>query len=286
MSRSARSEQDVTAEDRLARLPIWRAVPDIVRLDCGRTNVNYLVTSAGEKYFARVADDLPHHAIVRAHEIRCAEAAAALGVAPEVVHAGDGTLVTRFIEGATLRQGEPISPKMRQRIARLLARTHEGRLPPDMPDVNPVAFSRFYLARLPREALPDPDRRRIESILAAAPAGRRTSLIHTDLIPENFIDDGERLWLVDWEYAGLGDPATDLANVAMNFSFDGAARRESVAIHGGVALEDVEALAEAVIAREALWCLTQIHAGGYRGDLAAYARLCLGRLGIAHAGPA
>lgn len=274
-----------TAEDRLATLPIWRDPPEIERLACGRTNVNYLVRCRGETFFARVAEDLAHHAIVRTHEIRCAMLAAELGVAPPVVHAGGGALVTRFVEGRTLKQGEAISPKMLERIARLLARTHEGRLPPEMPDVNPVAFSRFYLSHLPPTALGEGDRRRIESILAVAPAGRRSALIHTDLIPENFIDDGERLWLVDWEYAGLGDPATDLANLAMNFALDDRSRREAVAIHGGVALGEVEALRDAVIAREALWCLTQIQAAGYRGDLAAYARLCLGRLGIDHAGP-
>jgi thiamine kinase-like enzyme len=273
------------AEDRLARLPIWPAVPDVERLESGRTNVNYRVRCAGEKYFARVAADLPHHSIVRAHEIRCAECAAALGVAPAVVFAGDGVLITRFIEGATLRQGDAAAPAMVERIVRLLALVHEGRLPPGMPDVNPVGFSRAYLARLRPGILGEEDRHRIESILTAAPKGRQISLIHTDLIPENIIDDGERLWLVDWEYAGLGDPATDLANLAMNFALDAQGCREAVAIHGGVSVEAVEALKDAVVVREALWCLTQIAAAGYRGDLATYSRLCLGRLGIEHAAP-
>ncbi len=271
-----------TAEDRLASLPFWRAVPDIERLACGRTNVNYRVHCAGEEYFARVADDLPCHAIVRSHEARCAARAAELGVAPAIVFAGDGMLITRFIEGKTLQQGDPVAPAMAGRIVRLLARTHEGRLPADMPDVNPVAVSRFYLARLAPGLLSEGDRREIEAILAAAAQGRRMSLIHTDLIPENLIDDGDRLWLIDWEYAGLGDPATDLANLAMNFALDEWARRDAAAIHGGVSFEEAEALKDAVVVREALWCLTQIQAAGYRGDLAAYARLCLGRLGIEH----
>jgi thiamine kinase-like enzyme len=278
-----RPNEGLTAEDRLARLPIWRAVPDIEQLTCGRTNVNYLVHCAGEKYFARVAGDLPYHAIVRFHEARCAARAAELGVAPAIVFAGDGMLITRFIDGKTLQQVDPVARATVERIVRLLARTHEGRLPQNMPDVNPVAFSRFYLAQLAQDMLHERDRRRIESILAAAPLGRRIALIHTDLIPENLIDDGDRLWLIDWEYAGLGDPATDLANLAMNFALGVRDRRDAAAIHGGVSFEEAEALRDAVVVREALWCLTQIQAAGYRGDLAAYARLCLARLGIEHA---
>jgi thiamine kinase-like enzyme len=43
---------------------------------------------------------------------------------------------------------------------------------------------------------------------------------HNDLLSANFIDDGERLWIVDWEYAGMGDPYFDLANFAANHELD------------------------------------------------------------------
>ena len=275
---------DLTAEERLRRLPIWPAAPTVTRLSVGRTNINYRVDAGAQRFFARVAADLPHHGIVRSREALCASLAADLGVAPPVLHARDGVLVQRFMDGETLRQGEPISPARLDRIVDVLRRVHEGRLPADTPDANPVAWSRAYLARLAPGTLPPAQRARIDTILDAAPAGERRGLIHTDLIPENFIDDGRTIWLIDWEYAGLGDPATDLANLAMNFALDGAAFGRAVARHGGVDRATAEALKDAVVVREALWCLIQIQAEGIRGDLADYTRLCLSRLGVDPAG--
>lgn len=271
---------DLSAEERLRRLPIWPAAPTVTRLSVGRTNINYRVDAGGQRFFARVASDLPHHGIVRSREALCASLAADLGMAPPVVHARDGVLVQRFMDGETLRQGDTLPPARLDRIVDVLRRIHEGRLPADTPDVNPAAWSRTYLARLAPGTLPSAQRTRIEAILSAAPAGERRGLIHTDLIPENFIDDGSRMWLIDWEYAGLGDPATDLANLAMNFNLDDAALARAVAHYGGADRATVEGLKDAVVVREALWCLIQIQAEGVRGDLADYTRLCLGRLGI------
>ena len=99
---------DLSAEERLRRLPNWPAAPTVTRLSVGRTNINYRVDAGGERFFARVAADLPHHGIVRSREALCASLAADLGVAPPVLHARDGVLVQRFMDGETLRQGEPV----------------------------------------------------------------------------------------------------------------------------------------------------------------------------------
>ncbi len=274
----------LSPEERLRRLPIWSAAPTVTRLAVGRTNINYSVAAGGQRFFARVAADLPHHGIVRGREALCASLAADLGVAPPVVHAHDGVLVQRFMDGETLRQGDTLSSARLDRIVDVLRRIHEGRLPADTPDANPAAWSRAYLARLKPGVLPSAARARIEAILDASPKGALQGLIHTDLIPENFIDDGHRMWLIDWEYAGLGDPATDLANLGMNFALDEAVLARAVERHGGVDRATVDGLKDAVVVREALWCLIQIQAEGIRGDLADYTRLCLGRLGIDAAG--
>ena len=42
---------------------------------------------------------------------------------------------------------------------------------------------------------------------------------HNDLLAGNFIDDGRRLWLIDWDYAGFNSPLFDLANLASNYDF-------------------------------------------------------------------
>jgi len=43
---------------------------------------------------------------------------------------------------------------------------------------------------------------------------------HNDLLAGNFIGDGARVWIVDWEYAGMGDRYFDLANLSINSGFD------------------------------------------------------------------
>ncbi|MGE0272523.1 MAG: choline kinase, partial [Alphaproteobacteria bacterium] len=113
---------DLSAEERLRRLPIWPAAPTVTRLSVGRTNINYCVDAGGQRFFARVAADLPHHGIVRSREALCASLAADLGVAPPVVHARDGVLVQRFMDGETLRQGDALSPARLDRIVDVLRR--------------------------------------------------------------------------------------------------------------------------------------------------------------------
>ena len=58
----------------------------------------------------------------------------------------------------------------------------------------------------------------------ALPVARRRA-VHNDLLALNFIDDGERTWIVDWEYAGMGDAYFDLANFAVNNELDEAGER-------------------------------------------------------------
>lgn len=84
---------------------------------------------------------------------------------------------------------------------------------------------------------------------------------HNDLLPGNIIDDGDRLWLIDWEYAGLGTPLFDLAGLASNAGYDqGQVERLLHAYAGRVPVrDDVERVLfmQAVsLLRETLWSLT------------------------------
>ena len=90
------------AEAHLAGLPLWSGTPEFVPIEDGRTNCNFRVTDAKGTWFARVGVDLPHHFIFREHERRAALLASDLGVAPRIVYAENGALVTEFIEGRGL----------------------------------------------------------------------------------------------------------------------------------------------------------------------------------------
>lgn len=259
----------------LLELPLWSAPPRIVPIAEGRTNRNFAVHDGDRSYFARIGKDLPHHRIDRQVERRAVEMAATAGITPPVVYAGDGLLVTAYIEGTTLHTKD-IEDRHLVAMAALLARLH--RIQADrMPPFSPHVASLIYLDLLPDEAL-SIDRERMEKRLLAMPDSEPRCLVHGDLIPENFIETGEGLQLVDWEYAGQGVPETDLASVIANLDLD--ARRASVLLDAYGAHDEglLAAHREASVIREYLWCLVQARHGEDHGDLIDYAGLCRRRV--------
>ncbi len=262
---------------RIAALPIWQGRPEIEPVTAGRTNRNFTVRDGDRHCFARVGVEIPQHGISRAAERRCATLAAQAGIAPEVIFAEAGIMITALVAGETLDIAAAQDPRVMTRIADLLRRLHAIPRQDDLPDFCPVAVSQRYLSLLPDAALPV-RRGRIAACLALLPTLPAQCLIHADLIPENFIRDGDRLWLVDWEYAGNGVPATDLAMVISNFGLTNGAADAFLNAYGTADRNVVEGLRVAAIVREALWCLAQAEIGGMTGDLPQYTAICLGRL--------
>jgi thiamine kinase-like enzyme len=267
----------MTPEERIAVLPLWRGRPLIEPVTAGRTNRNFIVRDQGRRYFARVGADIPRHGISRAAELRCAMLAAKAAIAPEIVFADAGIMITAYAEGETLAIASGGAPAVLSRIADLLRTLHGIPAQGDLPNFCPLAAAQRYLAGLSDAELPMP-RRRIADCLSALPRLPAHCLVHGDLIPENFIRTDDRLLLVDWEYAGNGAAATDLAMVISNFDLDAAAARSVLRLYGPVDPEAVEAMRIAAIVREALWCLVQAQIGGTGGDLPEYTALCLQRL--------
>ena len=270
----------MTPEDRIRGLPIWPSPPEIFRLQAGRTNENFVVTCAGQRFFGRLGIDLPHHSITRRNEARMAALAADLGVAPAIRYARDGILVTDFIDGRPLEPDDLRNLETLRRTTDLLRKLHGEPAPGDSPVFELREVCRRYLGLIPPSELSSEHRQQIERTLAEIPAVPAAAAIHADLVPENLIDDGTRLWLVDWEYAGRGDPATDLAILAMNADFDSDEIAELVRRHGVVDIRAVQALRPATAVREALWTLVQMQTVGALGDLPDYSRRCFARLGI------
>jgi len=262
------------AADRLRALRVWPAAPRIQPCAGGRTNQNFRVEADGRVYFARVGVDLPHHFLTRDNEARSYRLAAEAGVAPRLVHAGDGILVTDFIEGRTLRHDEPAEDGHLLLIADALRRMHSAPIPTDLHAFDPAAICRGYLDGLAPTAMPPASRRRLEAVLDRAPVLKATSLIHADLIAENVIVQGDRAYIIDWEYAGRGDPAVDLAQVIVLFELDNRQARLLIERHGGADPATIAALRPVLAAREVLWCESQAHHVGIRGDLAEYRALC------------
>jgi thiamine kinase-like enzyme len=194
-------------------------------LSGGITNRNYLVTPADgrDRYVIRLAGNDTHLlGISREVEYAATVAAAGVGVGPEVVAfvRPEGYLVTRFIDGGPLPEAHAHASHNLARVARALRRFHDV---PAIPGLFiPLRIVEAYRAlavargvRIPPEYdLAATVGRRIELALLVAPVELRPC--HNDLLNANFIDDGDRIRIVDWEYAGMGDPFFDLGNFSIN----------------------------------------------------------------------
>ncbi len=194
-------------------------------LSGGITNRNFLITIAGDadRYVIRLAGNDTHLlGISREVEHAATVAAAGVGVGPEVAAfiRPEGYLVTRFIVGSPVSMEEVRGPAMLERVADSIRRVHGG---PAIPGLFvPLRVAEAYLALARSRGVPEPRGwaaahdagHRIERALVDA----RLPLLpcHNDLLNANFIDDGERIRIVDWEYAGMGDPFFDLGNFSIN----------------------------------------------------------------------
>ena len=197
----------------------------LTALSGGITNRNFLVTIAGadDRYVIRLAGNDTHLlGISREVEHAATVAAAGVGVGPEVTAfiRPEGYLVTRFIEGSPVSDEAVHQPKTLERVAASLRRIHDG---PPIPGLFvPLRIVEAYRALAAARGVPIPHKyelaaaigRRIELACLAAPLEPRPC--HNDLLNANFIDDGTRIRIVDWEYAGMGDPFFDLGNFSIN----------------------------------------------------------------------
>ena len=212
---------------RVRALPLWSGLVDPQPLEGGITNVNFHVVDGAEGYVVRLGDDIPVHHVMRFNEAAASRAAAEAGVSPEMVYAERGVLVVRFVEGRTLGEADLRSTAMLDRFVPLLHRVHwqvarAFRGPA-------LTFWPFHVLRDYGRTLEEgesrhradlPELLRIAEDLEAAVGRIALVFGHNDLLPGNILDDGERLWLIDWDYAGFGSPLFDLANLATNCGLD------------------------------------------------------------------
>jgi thiamine kinase-like enzyme len=275
---------------------IWPGVQARVDvLGGGITNHNFKVQLAEGSYVLRIAGrDTSLLGIDRSVEHEASLAAAAVGVGPDVVAfvQPEGYLVTRFIEGpivpvAQMREAESI-----RRVAQALRAVHRG---PSLSgrfisfrvveDYRTTVFSRggevpSSYARARQIA------RRVER--ARGPFPERPC--HNDLLNANFIDDGERIRIVDWEYAGMGDVFFDLANFSMNHGFEREERQSLLAAYFGAVRADDERALELMLFmsdfREAMWAVVQGVVSELDFDFGGYAAEHFERMEATAAAPA
>lgn len=195
----------------------------------GLTN---LVFKAGD-FCLRIPGKGTEEYINRANEAVAAREAAKAGVSPEVLHVDHGVMVTRFIAGA-----ETMSPEKFRTRAGSPARAGKAfRTLHGSGAVFPFRFELFamiddYLKVLSTKDVALPagyydvvrESETVRAALAAHPLP--LAACHCDPLCENFLDTGERMWIVDWEYSGMNDPLWDLGDLSVEGQFDNAQDEE------------------------------------------------------------
>jgi thiamine kinase-like enzyme len=250
-------------------------------LSGGITNHNVKVSFDGEgPYVLRIAGrDTVVLGIDRQVEHEATLAAAELGVGPEVIRfvEPEGWLVTRFIEGSPIPIERMRDPETLARVAETLRIVHSG--PPVSGSFDSFGVVEDYLAIARSRGAEDPPDYAWAHALARRIERKRSTqalrLCHNDLLNANFIDDGERIRIVDWEYAGLGDPFFDLANFAINHELDPESRHALLDAYFGEVREADEMAFELMRFmsdfREAMWGVLQNVVSSLEFDFATYA---------------
>jgi thiamine kinase-like enzyme len=232
-----------TIEAVIAAIPPW-AGRDVRadRIPAGLTNANYRVEVDGVPMFVRIpgaATELL--AVDRANELHNTRAAAEAGVAPRVLHhlADWDVFVLEWLDARTMSNAAFAAAGEPERVAAALRTLHAG--PRFRDDFDMFRLSEYYLRVVDERAIAIPEGYRerterlprIEAALAVHPLP--TVPCHNDLLAENYLDDGERLWIVDYEYSGNNDPTFELGNTCQELGWDEARIRELCAAYFGEA---------------------------------------------------
>lgn len=273
----------LTLDEAISRVPMWRGPDDLKTspLGGGITNQNFRVDVGGESFVLRIGGAVTEMlGIDRRIEYAAHQAAASNGIAPGVVYfiEPEGYLVTRFLNARPIPREEMQKPENIRRVASTLKQYHA------LPAI-PAAFSPFRtiesyaaIARRYNVAFPanfDWLMARLHEIEAALLKEPFVScLCHNDLLNENFLDDGS-IRIIDWEYAGMGDPTFDLANFAVHHQLNEEQEKVLLTAYFGdvtarrVARHNLMKIASDL--REAMWGVVQIGISKLDFDFRGYA---------------
>ncbi|MEE9481170.1 MAG: phosphotransferase [Kiloniellales bacterium] len=260
------------ARAKAAGLPCWSGPVEPEPLTGGITNINFVVRDGALRYFVRIGEDIPIHGVLRFNEVAAARAAERAGVSPALIYTEPGVIVTHFIEGRTLEAADLRATERLEPVVALIRRVHH-----EMPKYlrGPTLFFWVfhvipdYAATLredgsPRVALLNDLLTRAEKMeQAVGPID--VVFGHNDLLAANFIEDGNRLWLVDWDYAGFNSPLFDLANLASNNEYTPDMEAALLEAYFGAPPEDgllraFAAMKCASTLRETMWSMvSEIH---------------------------
>jgi thiamine kinase-like enzyme len=233
----------VSIENVVSQIPAWQGKEiEITPLTGGLTNTNYRVVVDGLPHFVRIPGESTELlAIDRRNEYHNTKASAEAGVGPQVLYylPQHDVMVLEFIAGETMSNQKLQASGMPERIARSIGMLHRG--PRFLTDFNMFRLTEYYLdickqreITIPQgypERLPTVTR--IEQAMAVRPLA--SVPCNNDLLAENYIDDGDLLRLIDYEYSGNNDPTFELGNTCQELGYQESQIQELCAAYFGKA---------------------------------------------------
>lgn len=283
--------REITAarSGRIASLPIWKGSIDIEPLMGGISNESWLVTDDAGGHVVRFGRDYPFHHVLRERELMTARAAEEAGFAPCVEHAEPGVMVCRHLRARTF--GEADMRANIERVAAILRAFHE-KMPHHVSGPG-FMFWPFHVIRDYARTLEEGSSRMAQHVpsylamadeLEAAQTPLPIVFGHNDLLPANLLDDGSRLWLIDFEYAGFSTAMFDLAGLSSNAGFSHEESELLLSAYFGRAPDEdlrrsLAAMQCASLLREAMWSMvSELYLDAPGTDYVAYTAENLTRL--------
>jgi thiamine kinase-like enzyme len=218
----------ITIEEVVGKIGDWQGRQvSIQPLSGGLTNTNFRVEVDGQPFFVRIPGASTELlAVDRQNEYYNSKAAAEAGVGPRVLYylPEDEVMVLEFVQAKTMSNAALNQAGAPGRVAEAVKRLHCG--PRFLKDFNMFRLTEFYLdivkqndVRIPKgyyDRLPAVER--IEKAMQVHPLP--TVPCNNDLLAENYMDDGQKIWIIDYEYSGNNDPCFELGNTCQELQYD------------------------------------------------------------------
>ena len=251
--------------EKIKSLSIWKKDITISPLEGGITNLNFIVSHGNEKVVVRLGQDIPEHLVFRSNEINVSKAAYEIGVSPKLIYSEKGVLVLEFIESKTLDASGV--QKNLKKIIPVVKKIHT-----EIPNVLsglPAIFWVFYVIKYYANFLKSKKSKHVSIIddllnkaskLENLSSPRHIVFGHNDFLAANFLDDGSRIWVVDWEYGGFNDPLFDIGGLASNNDFNENLEKEALELYyekpvNSELLMKYNAMKTASLLRETMWSM-------------------------------